>query len=135
MHQLERKIHVNSMFDTWWWRASTLPTAATKVVLKLVVTSSYTFQFILHRSNRGLWHIPGLFWYIKYRFLDQMSFEVMHDTLAMSCVTHLLRTAHEICRYLKGWKSLTIKSQKCCICDFYIPGKFVCICIQYLQVP
>ena len=81
--------------------------------------TSYTFQFILYGPNRGLWHIPGLFWYIKHRLVDQTSLEVMHDTLShVTCATHLLRSAHEICKYLKGWKSFKIKSQKCWICDF-----------------
>ena len=137
MHQLERKIHVAKQYvwhSQWMMMSLDLTHCSHWGSLETgcdLNQTCYTFQFILNGRNRGLWHIPGLFWYIKHRLFDQISFKVIDATLShVTCATHLLRSAHEICKYLKSWKSLKIKSQKCWICDFQqvvvVLPKFVC---------
>ena len=122
------------------------------VVLNVVATclqcwANYTFQSILYDVshfvyglNNGLCILHGgnIDTLNIRRFLDQMSLEIIHGTLAshVTFTTNLIRNAHKICKNSKGWWSLKIKSQKCwisAILEIYVPSKFVHMGVYILQ--
>ena len=125
------------MFDTrnGWWRASTLYHCSHWGSLETgcdLNETSYTFQFILYGPNRGLWHVPGLFWYIKHRLVDQTSLEIMHDTLShVTCEVFLLRSTHEM-YYIYIWRVGNLWKWNHKNAGFVTSLKFTCLETLYV---